>query len=97
MPHHRLLSTLVALVAAASLLLALAGACSAMPADNGPAPATAARAIGGSGVRETVVRSANGPGTLGFVAIGVAAAGALLGAGYLGARIAVRHGRLHPS
>ena len=49
---------------------------------NSPAPTV---------VRETVLQPASGgPDTITLVLIGIGAAAALLGAGYLGARIAIR-------
>jgi hypothetical protein len=90
--HHRRIRRLpqlaVALAASACLLLLPAAAASAHTADNAtpvvhnsPAPTI---------VRETVVQPSSGPGTTELVLIGIGAAAALLGAGYLGARIAVR-------
>ena len=87
---HRLVHASRALAAAAWMLLALAVPAGAMPADNVRPRATHTGSSAPTVVRETVVRSADGPGTLGFVVIGVGAAAALLGAGYLGARIATR-------
>jgi hypothetical protein len=94
---HRLIRAARAVAAAACILLALAAPAGAMPADNGPPPSTTHNpGAKPTIVRETVVRPANGgPTTLAFVVIGAGAAAALLGAGYLGARIATRGGRLH--
>lgn len=77
------------LVASACILLLLAVAAHARIADtrqtvgpNGPAPTV---------VRETLLQPANtGPDTITLVLIGLGASAALLGAGYLGARIAIR-------
>ena len=41
-------------------------------------------------VKETVVQPSGGPHTVALVLIGIGAASAMLGAGYLGARIAIR-------
>ena len=78
-----------ALVASVFILLAIATAAPARTADtrqpvahNRPAPTV---------VRETVVQPDHeGPNTSTLVLIGMGAAAALLGAGYLGARIALR-------
>ena len=48
-------------------------------------------------VKETVVRPSGGPDTIVFVLIGVGAVVALLGAGYLGARIATRTTHVRPT
>jgi hypothetical protein len=82
-----------ALAASACVMLAIAVSAHARIADtqqtvgpNGPAPTV---------VRETLVQPASGgPDTITLVLIGIGAAAALLGAGYLGARIAIR-GRAH--
>jgi hypothetical protein len=73
-------------------MLALAASAAARPADtrqpalhNGPAPTI---------VKETVVEPDNGGlDTITLVWIGVGAAAALFGAGYLGARVALRTSR----
>ena len=87
---RRLARSLCALAASACVVLALAAAATARPADtwaqpvvhNSPAPTI---------VKETVLQPADGgPDTLALVLIGIGAAAALLGAGYLGARIATR-------
>jgi hypothetical protein len=96
MPLHRSIRTARALAAAACILLALAAPAGAMPADNGPSPATAqARTTAApTVVKQTVVRQTDRPNTLALVVIGAGAVAALLGAGYLGARIATRNARL---
>lgn len=95
MQLHRLIRTARALAAAACILLLLAVPAGAMPADNGPSPATTQhRTAAPTVVKQTVVRSADGPDTLALVIIGVGAGAALLGAGYLGARIATRNTRV---
>ena len=92
MPLHHLTRTARALAAAACVLLVLCAAAGAMPADNGPSQdAIATPTV----VKQTVVRPADGPDTLALVIIGVGAVAALLGAGYLGARIATRNTRVH--
>jgi hypothetical protein len=82
-----------ALAASAYVLLAIAAAAHARPADtwpqpvvhNNPAPIV---------VKQTLLRPASsGPDTITLVLIATGAAAALLGAGYLGARIAVRTSR----
>ena len=87
---RRLARSLCALAASACILLALAAAATARPADTWPQPVlhnSPATTV----VKETVLRPANGgPDTLAFVLIGIGASAALLGAGYLGARIATR-------
>jgi quercetin dioxygenase-like cupin family protein len=90
---RRLARSTCALAASACVLLALAVAAQARIADtpqpvvhNSPAPTV---------VRETVLQPANGgPDTITLLLIGIGAAAALLGAGYLGARLAIR-GRTH--
>jgi hypothetical protein len=91
---RRLARSTCALAASACILLLIAAAATARPADtwpqavvhNSPAPTV---------VKETVLQPANGgPDTTTLVLIGIGAAAALLGAGYLGARIAIR-GRGH--
>jgi hypothetical protein len=79
-----------ALTASAYILLALAAAAQARPADTWPQP-TVHNSPAPTVVRETVLRPANdGPDTIALVLIATGAAAALLGAGYLGARIALR-------
>ena len=94
---HRLVPAIRALAAATCILLALAVPAGAMPADNARPGSTHTGTTAPTVVRETVVRPADGPGTLGFVVTGVGAAAALLGAGYLGARIATRNARVRIS
>jgi amino acid transporter len=92
---HRSLKALCALGAMAAILIVLAATASAKPADTGPATQSPpAPTI----VKETVVAPSNGgPDTIGWVLIGVGAGAALLGAGYLGARIATRTNNLRVS
>jgi hypothetical protein len=93
--RHRLSRTARAVAAVACILLTLAAPAGAMPADNGPPPSTTSqRSAAPTVVRETVLRPDDGPGALALVVIGVGAAAALLGAGYLGARLAIRNSRL---
>jgi hypothetical protein len=80
-----------ALAAMACILLALAATAGAMPPENvgsqlHPSRAAATPTI----VRETVVRPVDRVDAVVFVLFGVGAVAAMLGAGYLGARIAVR-------
>jgi hypothetical protein len=91
---HRFVRTLVATTCVA---LTLAASSQAMPADNVRPGSTVSHDATPTLVRETVVRTGDGPDTLGFVAIGAGAAAALLGAGYLGARLAVRSSGMRPS
>ena len=81
-----------ALAASACIVLALASAAPRVPPTAGRSPScTTARLP--TVVKETVLRPADGgPDTLVLVLIGIGAAAALLGAGYLGARIAIRAG-----
>ena len=80
-----------ALAAVACILLALAATAAAVPGENvGPPPKRAHAVATPTIVRETVVRPTDRIDALVFVLIGVGAVGAMLGAGYLGARIAVR-------
>lgn len=93
---RRLTRNACAPVACAGILLALAATAAARPADtrqpvvhNSPAPPI---------VKETVVQPADhGPNTITVVLIGIGAAAALLGAGYLGAHIAVRTSAAPPT
>ena len=82
--------SICALATSACILLLIAAAATARPGDtwpqavvhNSPAPTV---------VKETVLQPADrGPDTTTLVLIGIGAAAALLGAGYLGARIAIR-------
>jgi hypothetical protein len=84
--------SICALAASMCILLALASAAPARTADSQPQP-TVHNSTLPTVVRETVLRPANGgPDTIDLVLIGLGAAAALLGAGYLGARIAIRGG-----
>jgi hypothetical protein len=66
-----------------------------MPADNGPPRSTNPNGTATpTVVKETIVRPEDSPGTLALVVIGVGAATALLGAGYVGARLATRNSSL---
>ena len=92
-PSHlvgRLTRSVCTLAASACILLAIAAAAQARSADTWPQPVlhnSPAPIV----VRETLLRPANdGPDTITLVLIGVGAGAALLGAGYLGARIALR-------
>jgi hypothetical protein len=93
-PSHltqRLARSVCALAASAYILLAIAAAAAqARPADTWPQP-TLHNSPAPTVVKETVLRSADGgPDTITLVLLAGAAAAALLGAGYLGARIAGR-------
>jgi hypothetical protein len=88
--------TALALAACVGILLAFASAALAHTADtpvrvvhNTPAPTI---------VRETVLQpNDGGPDAIVLVLIGIGTAAALLGAGYLGARIATRTNYVRPS
>jgi hypothetical protein len=85
---YRFLKGACALGAMAAILLVLAATASARPADPGPGirPLPAPTIV-----KETVTAPGNGgPDTIVWVLIGVGTGAALLGAGYLGARIATR-------
>lgn len=87
---RRLARSLGALAASACVVLALAAAATARPADTWPQPVVH-DSPAPNVVKETILRPANsGPDTLALVLIGIGAGAALLGAGYLGARIATR-------
>ena len=87
---RRLARSLCALAASACILLALATVATARPADTWPQPVVH-NSPAPTVVKETILQPANsGPDTLALVLIGIGAAAALLGAGYLGARIATR-------
>ena len=93
---RRVTSGALAFAACACILLALAAAAPAHTADN------VQRVVHDSTsptiVKETVVQpDSGGPGTIALVLIGIGAAAALLGAGYLGARIALRTTHVRPS
>ena len=89
MTRSRLARRLCALAASACVVLALAAAATARPADTWPQPVVH-NSPAPTVVKETILQPANGgPDTLALVLIGIGAA-ALLGAGYLGARIATR-------
>jgi hypothetical protein len=82
-----------ALAASAYILLAIAAAAQARPADTWPQPVLH-NSPAPTVVKETVLQPADsGPDTITLVLIATGAAAALLGAGYLGARIAVRTSR----
>jgi hypothetical protein len=81
-----------ALAASMCIVLALASAAPARTADSRPQPTVHNSSVP-TVVKETVLRPADGgPDALVLVLIGLGAATALLGAGYLGARIAIRAG-----
>jgi hypothetical protein len=90
---HRLTRTAFALAASACILLSLAAVAGARPADTWPQPVVHDSAAP-TAVRQIALRPADsGPDTITLVLIATAAAAALLGAGYLGARIATRTSR----
>jgi hypothetical protein len=85
---HRSINGVCALGAMAGILLVLAVTASARPIDTGPGPQSVPSP---TIIKETVVAPAGGgPDTIAWVLIAVAAGAALIGAGYLGARIAIR-------
>jgi hypothetical protein len=99
-PSHltrRLVRSLCALAVSACVVLALAAGATARPADTWPQPVIH-NSPAPTVVKETVLQPANaGPDTLTLVLIGFGAGAALLGAGYLGARIATRTSARHAS
>jgi hypothetical protein len=97
MPLHRFFRFVDAFVACAGVALVLAASSPAVPADNLRPGSTASPGTTQTVVRENLVRTGDGPGTVGFIAIGAGAAAALLGAGYLGARIATRSAGMRSS
>jgi hypothetical protein len=79
-------------------MLALAAAAAPAGARTDVPPETSTHHAVAPVVRQTIVRSGDdGLGTLGLVLIGVGAGAAILGAGYLGARIATRPNKLRVS
>ena len=94
---RRTIASACALAAMTCILLALAASAGAVPGENLGPPLKGSRAVATPTiVRETVVRSGNGTDAIVFVLIGVGTVAAMLGAGYLGARIAVRATRARP-
>jgi hypothetical protein len=86
-----------ALAAMACILLALAATAGAVPGEN-VGPKSASRPVATpTVVKETVVRPSDGTDAIVFVLIGVGAVVAMLGAGYLGARIATRTTHVRPT
>jgi hypothetical protein len=92
---HRSINGVCALGATAAILLVLAVTASARPIDTGPRPQSApAPTI----IEKTdVAPAAGGPGTIAWVLIAGAAGAALIGAGYLGACIAIRMSKVRAS
>jgi hypothetical protein len=88
---RRLARSACALTASACIVLAIAAAAAtARPAETWPQPVVH-NSPAPTVVKETILQPANGgPDTLALVLIGIGAGAALLGAGYLGARIATR-------
>lgn len=103
MPRHRPTRTPLrgacALAATACILLALAAAAGARPADNGPAPPPSTHsAPSPTVVKETVIQPGDSsPGTIFYALITVGAAATAIGGGYLGARIALRTRDVRPT
>ncbi len=94
---RRFARSVCAMAASACIVLAIAAAATARPADTWPQPVVQ-NSPAPTVVRETVLQPANGgPDTIALVLIGIAAAAALLGAGYLGARIATRTSHVLPT
>jgi hypothetical protein len=95
---RRTVGSACALAAMTCILLALAATAGAVPAENVGPPLKRSRAVATPTiVRETVVRPGQGTDAIVFVLIGVGTVAAMLGAGYLGARIAVRATRARPT
>jgi hypothetical protein len=91
---HRLtqqfLNGAIALTAVACILLALAATAGAVPGEN-VGPRKPSRAVPTPTIiKETVVRPSAGTDAIVFVLIGVGAVVSMLGAGYVGGRIATR-------
>lgn len=87
---RRVARSVCALAASACILLALAAAATARPADTWPQPVLR-NSPTPTVVKETVLQPADGgPDTITLLLIGIGGAAALLGAGYLGARVALR-------
>ena len=90
--------TVCAMAAMTCIVLALAATAGAVPSENvGPPPKRARAVATPTIVRETVVRPGQGTDAVVFVLLGVGTVAAMLGAGYLGARIAVRATRAQPT
>jgi hypothetical protein len=99
---HRLIREFInaaaALAAMACILLVLAATAGAVPGENVGPQNSASRAVATpTVVKETVVRPSDGTDAIVFVLIGVGAVAAMLGAGYLGARIATRTTHVRPT
>jgi hypothetical protein len=92
---HRSLKAARALGAMAAILLILAATATARPADQGPKTPATPSDLAPTIVKETVVAPGKGgPDTIVWVLMGVGVGAAVLGAGYLGARIATRTGHV---
>jgi hypothetical protein len=99
---HRLIRQSIhaacALAATTCTLLALAATAGAVPTENVGPQSNASRSVPAPTiVKETVVQRGDGTDAIVFVLIGVGTIVAMLGAGYLGARIAVRATRVPPT
>jgi hypothetical protein len=95
---RRTVGSACALAAMTCILLALAATAGAVPGENVGPPLKRSRAVATPTiVRETVVRPGHGTDAIVFVLIGVGSLAAMLGAGYLGARLAVRPARVRPT
>ena len=95
---RRTTASACALAATTCILLALAATAAAVPDENvGPAPQRSRAVATPTIVRETVIRPGHGTDAIVFVLIGVGTIAAMLGAGYLGARFAVRAVRVRPT
>ena len=89
MTRSRLARRLCALAASACVVLALAAAATARPADTWPQPVVH-NSPAPTVVKETILQPRQRRPRHAHAPIGIGAAAALLGAGYLGARIATR-------
>ena len=95
---QQLLSGASALSAGACVLLALAATAGAVPDEHvGPQKSMSRGVASPTIVKETIVRPRDGTDTIVFVLIGVGTVVAMLGAGYLGARMATRTTRVRPT
>ena len=95
---RRTIGSACALLAMTCILLALAATAGAVPGENvGPPPKRSRAVATRTVVRGKVVGPGDGTVEFVFVLIGVGSVAAMLGAGYLGARLAVRAVRVRPT
>jgi hypothetical protein len=95
---RQFINGVAALAAMAFILLALAATAGAVPGENVGPQNSASRAVAAPTiVKETVVRPGDGTDAIVFVLIGVGTVVAMLGASYLGARMATRTTHVRPT